>query len=643
MTEVTSTPQPKGSPARKRKLSAAESVVAQMKRRSAEEKTVEKLFKPRCEESNHHKTGHTTLTAIYPRLGGEPPQKVDISFLTPFTNLRPLFVEALLAYGATSAQSTRAEVARELKRSFFSFLSSSNQEDISPKEIDDDVMTSYRRFLLETPGVRGKPLSPNSVQTKLSTLRTVLSSLTRGPLSVTAKAIAEHVPSGPTGAHRSTDPTEVISFDYLLQIIEAAENEILAVEKRFEIGSQLIAEGRVKLQDLPTVEIRQRDDYQSLSVALAALDLAYPGVIPDLDEIIEDNFSLGRAVKEIHGQGAVSGYFYPTARDLVPFVLLLAFATVFNADTVLMLDWSSIDLNKDRVGTPAIEIVGSKNRANENLVRLLDPEAAVSSALSLKRILLVLKRITSRLQPFASSNHGDRIFLFVQQVRAKHPKSFGSIGERYFGPSTDVSWTRGLKNFINDNKLPQFTLGQLRPTILDLVQLMDGSLEAAQRVGNHKNPTTTWTFYTSSGVKKRFRERVGKILLLRERWYETNGRIDPRKLEPGQDRGAATPGFLCLDPFDSPRPNQQRGKLCKDYGGCPRCPMAGALPSDPTSVACYTALERAIYESQSSMNPRTWLERWVPVLIDLKALLALVEEPVLKESKKITITLPKVG
>lgn len=225
----------------------------------------------------------------------------------------------------------------------------------------------------------------------------------------------------------------------------------------------------------------------------------------------------------------------------------------------------------------------------------------------------------------------------------KRPKGFGVDGEKNQPSSRDIVWATALKNFIKDNKLPSFTLGQMRPTILDLVQFVDGSLEAARKVGNHGNPATTWTHYTSGGVRARYRERIGQVIVLRERWLQTGGDIDPRCLAPGQDKGAATPGFSCLDPFDSQRPNQQQGRLCKDYGGCPSCPMAAAHPSDPLCVGYYTALEAAIYRSQGAMSARTWIERWTPVLADLAALRAWIPPNVLEASREISIQLPNVG
>lgn len=413
---------------------------------------------------------------------------------------------------------------------------------------------------------------------------------------------------------------------------------MLAIERRFARGRELVAQGRAKTYESSRIQGGAHIDYSDLAVCLAELDALYPSVIPDLEAVLKDNPPLGAALQYIHGHRDAYSYLIATGRDLVPFVLLLCIVTVFNVETVLPLKWGDIDFERDRAGTPVIAIQGVKRRATENPLRLLDPEAAISSKLSLTRLLVCLRSITARIRPMANTEIADSLFLYISQSCGKEPKSFGGGNAGGYG-----IWSYSLKNFVIDNRLQNFVLGQLRPTILDLVQFMDGSLEAAQGVGNHKSPLTTWKYYTSSGVKKRYRERIGEVIVLRERWLESEGRIDPRRISLEHDKGSATPGFTCLNPFDSPRPTQQRGKLCKDYGGCPSCPMAAAFPNDPTSVGYYTALALAIYKSQPTMSATTWLGRWVPILSDLTALLALVPPEALEASKKISIKLPNVG
>ncbi|ELX10181.1 hypothetical protein Jab_2c22680 [Janthinobacterium sp. HH01] len=642
-TEPTDSQTMKRGPRKGRKLSSAASNVVQTKAKIAHDGKIDSIAKARVEHDTDSKTGKPTLTAIFPRKEGGTPHHLDLSFLLGFPNLQPMFTDALLRWGANVKPRTRSEAAADLRRYFFSYLGTSWSNMLSPEDIDDEILMGFKEFLLNRSGSRGKALKATSVGSALSNVRSVLVILTTGKWTSEANRISELVPPAPTGADKKSEPTEVLGLAHLLKILEAAEHEVLAIEHRFANGQMLLAEGHKRLQDPDRITNDTRADYKDFATCLAAFDMAYPGVSPRLDVIEKAHPKLGGAVRQTHGLGTLDSYLHPSSRDLVPFVLLLAVVTVFNPETVLNLNWRDIDFNKDHAGTPAIEIVGAKDRAPRDLPRLLDPSASASSQLSLKRLLLCLREITSRMRPHLTPAKADCLFAYVPKSRARAATVLGAHSENHSARQGSAQWHSILCMFIKDHALPSFNLAQLRPSILDLVQFMDGSLEAARKVGNHSSPATTWTYYTSDGVKNRYRERIGQIIVLRERWFQTHGSIDPRALAPSQDKGAATPGFICLDPLDSPRPNQKRGKLCRDYGGCPSCPFAAALPCDPLCVAQYTALEIAIYRSQSAMNSRTWVERWTPVLADLASLRSMIPPSVLADSRKISITLPNVG
>jgi hypothetical protein len=344
---------------------------------------------------------------------------------------------------------------------------------------------------------------------------------------------------------------------------------------------------------------------------------------------------------------------------------------VFNPNTVLELEWKNIDRNVDRIGegrpairfdvggehenqgaaeagdpydaAPLTKVTGNKPRARDQLVRLLDPDASGVHQVSLNLVLDLVGEMTARirLHVLGGGEYADHLFLYIQQARAKRPRGFGS-GK--LGASTARVWQNGLKNFITDNNLPNFTLKTIRATLLDYVQLVNrGDLEAARAVGNHRSQVTTWTHYTSSLVKRLLQEATGETLLVRERWLNSEGDIDPRLFQQWTNKGCATPGFHCLDPFDSPRPNQKNGRLCAAYGECPDCPLSAAVPNDPRNVMLYEALRRAIYRSVSTMTAPMWKLRWAPVVVALDALLSSVPPALLEKSRQIAVELPSVG
>src|SRR5690606_39934671 len=86
----------------------------------------------------------------------------------------------------------------------------------------------------------------------------------------------------------------------------------------------------------------------------------------------------------------------------------------------------------------------------------------------------------------------------------------------------------------------------------------------------------------------------------RERWISSDGRVDARSRGPNKDRTAATPGFVCLDPFDSPLASQAKGKLCGAYGKCPSCPLATVDPDHVYALARFLQVDRKSTRLNSS-------------------------------------------
>lgn len=462
-----------------------------------------------------------------------------------------------------------------------------------------------------------------------------------------------------------------------MAIWQAAEKETLALRDRWTRSRVLLAQGRQLMAQGRRLALnpgkRERDNLEAtsdanLALCLAKVDAAFPSVIPKLSRILENDFSLGMSVRYAFGRDEIIRYLYCSSRDLVPLVLLLGFATAFNPDTLLSLEWKNIDREVDRLGTnavricieeaveegdvegsvardqeevPMLSIQGGKRRANRTLRRLLDPTPSGPSQVSLNLVLDLLRDLTARIRSEVLAEHKDRVFVYVPSINYKGPKGYGRNTD---SPSGDNVWCRALMNFCKEHDLPQFSLKQIRFTLLDYVQLLNrGSLEASRQVGNHGSRITTWTHYTSNLMRRLLQESTGEILLTRERWIDTGGSIDPRTTPAKFDKSSATPGFHCLDPFDSPRPNQNRSRLCRAYGECPSCPLAATKPLDAVAVMYWEALLRAIYRSVSTMTATMWTARWAPVVSELKALIALVPETVLAQSRRMTVELPDVG
>jgi hypothetical protein len=221
-----------------------------------------------------------------------------------------------------------------------------------------------------------------------------------------------------------------------------------------------------------------------------------------------------------------------------------------------------------------------------------------------------VERWTSRIRPLAIPRIQDWLFLWMSANGDKQPHAFDTKGG-----SSSGAWHQNLAPFLDSHGIPYITLRQIRATGLDIVHdLYAGDLRAVQAVGGQQHPDVILSHYTSDAARKRNDEQLSGIMALRTRWLETDGALDSRQLPPGQDLAAATPGWRCLDPYDSPVPGQDKGKLCAAYGACPNCPLAHLNGQDAYSLARTLQLRAKIEAAQGLLPAERWLKTWAPRL-----------------------------
>jgi hypothetical protein len=543
-------------------------------------------------------------------------------------------------------------------------LEATNNTNLHPSEILEDVTSEFVQWLHNKRTKSGEPLHPNTIRKTLGAVGSTLQFTQFG------KSIADRMPKPPKGAALKAKPTQEIPWSQLMQIWAAAEKEVLDFKIRWEKGRKLITLGKKLMQEGRvlgpiTYGAKHCANEENIAICLAMVSEMYPVTLPSLKKISKENDHLRKTLQFSLSHREIIGYLYPSSRDLIPFVLLIGIATVFNPDVLLSLNWENINRKVDRLGVNSIEfkihdndeteadsdentedenlllIEAYKPRSNKVIRRLLDPSPVSGSEVNLNLLLDILETSSVNIRPFLPPEYKDRIFVFVPTPSRHGVRGFGTHRD---SPSGDNSWWAYLAKFCDDHKIPRIQLKQIRLTLIDYVQLINrGDLDAARKVGNHTSRITTWTHYTSSTVRKLLQESAGELMIMRDRWFDTSGKIDPRITPISFDKSCSTPGFQCLDAFDSPMPNQKKGSLCRAYGMCPSCPMAIAQPSNQTSVTYWEALQRAIYRSVTSMGAEAWIERWSSIASDLKDLLELVPLEVLTNSRRIKVELPNVG
>ena len=573
----------------------------------------------------------TKVLATFPLKHGE--QILDLTFLRQLPNLVDPLAEGFRTWGSANSAGSRYEAARSLERGIVKFLSA-DYAGITLAEIDTTVLTAFLKWLDRgKTSLKSKATNPNYRRSTAGTFRVVLMALIGHPSW--GKDVENVLVTFPQRTHPNastkTVPRNRLTREHLEAIDAAAQREVIDIRKRIAEGQRLIEEGNAKLA------VGNRD-FSDLAIMLAEISKRYPNVLPDYKRLKRESPDLYewayRSNKRNHGFGitTLGSYLYASSRDLVPIVLLLTIEGGFNAEAVLALEGHHVKM-VDRLGVPSIRVSPPKPRASTSPVKYLDP-AWVSPWFE------TVEYLTRRLRPLLDDSKRDRIFVYAQRWGEERQATTFLRDDRK-GTGT---WGVSLKDFITTNNIEKFSLSQIRPTESDEIGQAHGSLAASQAL-NHVSLSTTEKSYLSSGTREREGEQLLVVVDQMRRWVQSGGRIDTRreKRTPTMDRGAATPGYSCADPYDSPRQGQLKNQLCAAYGECPSCELSIVSHDEPISVAYYLALRGAILAGQTGMTPKAWLTKWAAILIDLQAQLGLISVKAIHEAQRFRVHLPPVG
>ncbi len=298
-------------------------------------------------------------------------------------------------------------------------------------------------------------------------------------------------------------------------------------------------------------------------------------------------------------------YVGATLAELFPFVVALTFWTLFNPEV-------AYGIRRDDIRTEVLgrfAIVGRKGRSPDVQVatfpssddHLLAPKKVIGNLLTLTAPLL------GKLPP------GERVYLLVGRVREEQRAK--ALVQTYatVAPSM-ISFYRDA--FCGKHGLDNFNLQQIRTTGAVICnRLFGGDQKITQVLMNHLDISTTET-YAGREARRIGDERLADQMEKRNRWARSGGTRDVRDL-PSAPQNAATPGFVCADPFDPPpQLGQERGGLCAAYGACPTCPLASVDRRCGMSLALVLRLRNQLLEAHGGdrVQPHRWSSVWKPRL-----------------------------
>lgn len=554
------------------------------------------------------------------------PYRLDVSHLLKAPNLADFLADALLSTLGTQPDPSTAETARScIVNGIFRYLEEKSLLNLSVHQLDTNTVNSFISWLNSE--VNEKARFAKSTRANFYTrFRNGVDNLRD-----TAKW-KDEIPSDLNfkynpwpGRNNDTNHKATINDDLMTRIRISCVTEVESIINR-------VNHARDSLRQFRTVTLDLSELFRG-----APKRVGYPLTIYFLNRELEDGIlpasdALPIAIKTMMRANDVkyedvAPLFHPGPRELIPFVLLLAIATSYNADVARDLkiqDFRYSDVLRETIAIypgaasdeeeialesmdsyEEIELAGFKGRSGmEQKVYLPVDDRVDNPSVIIDFVLDWTKNIRGKCPPDVA----DRIFIFASSRSKYRVNSFyGSDGTQ-----NATTWGYSLEKFRNEHNLEYFNLDQIRNTILDVTrEAFRGDIKASQIQANHKSIKTSHDSYTSDAEERRGYQRLGAITERRTRWRETSGLIDPRDQPEDFDTSCATPGWECLDVYDSPY--TPKGKLCSAYGRCPGCCLGKVELSSALSYAYSISLLDAINRARSSMPAEEWAARWKQV------------------------------
>jgi hypothetical protein len=585
-----------------------------------------------------------SIVLMCPKEGDKKEAPVELSYLLAFPHLTEPFAQAVqeICKSRASAYATCDAIGRDLKTGFFAFLEEKSLHNIRLDQLTTSHIERFKNWLDRVDKMGVAIYALHTRGHKMSFLRQIVQCLKKSDKWALRLASDLEIRSGMwPGQKGSAKPTPIIHAEDYRKIYQACKKEIIEItghvkEMRAALQGNLNHEAALA-QDPAEKTVHAKggklhNPYKDLGVLLATLHRRYPRQILSHEWLstLSDR-PLASAV-HLRTISAITACFYPSARDLVPIVLMMAIQLDYNKGTLMgskVSDYcvvpgkfgrpefvASASLNKDEdAGDNTEEIEGEKlfrgapvkNRAGyRRQERILPAEEAPDNPAFLWQFLV---EWTEWFRPTVAPEWQDRLFLYVPSSTSPDKKMQGFDG--YTNPGGDFNFNRAYKAFFRDHGLTYCTFMQFRPTGLDIVDVeFGGDIRAKQAAGGHAKVQTTYQSYTTDAQMQRCDEALAQLSAARERFRKTQGKSDPRRKPKGADIGAATPGWTCADPYDSPL--YQKDRLCGGYGRCPACHLGSINPNDCYSAAQAFNLLDAIDKAMETMAPAAWLERYGP-------------------------------
>lgn len=312
---------------------------------------------------------------------------------------------------------------------------------------------------------------------------------------------------------------------------------------------------------------------------------------------------------------------HPMSTHLTPFVYYLACVTLYNTQPLLEIRLEDA-IETSVLGVARLSLHPLKMRGKQyqhrSFVITQEPD---NPAL----IIRFLARWTEHLRSCVPAQNSRDLFIYVNRDRG-----CAQVAEPLYDRDLGFSpvFSGNAARYTKERGFSAIGTRLLRATGADLANdLMGGDLLGVSTLLGHKGMSSTLVSYRSEHVKQRDAAWLAGGMAARDRWVQSAGKVDARSESADADRTAATPGFMCIDPYNSPIVGEKSGRLCTAYGFCPNCPLAQPAADPVYALARMLQLREVLLEARDRHGLAVWRVRfsdqleaintvWLPALSD---------------------------
>jgi len=540
------------------------------------------------------------LEAAFRRAGDQRDNIVNLSRWKSIGAAAPIFAEAFCRAHKNSRETSRSSSANNMVSGLGQYLAATRVEINGPDDVPMDLGESFLTYLKGKDATHPITLAVQTQRHYYGTFKKVVLALHE----MDPRWQVIRIPTKPfAGLPRKSNPKELDRAAWANVMKAAVEECISTMDEVWPLLDRVHS----------AIAKKSKGDAVSLSdpaEAIAQILANFDGHFPRQAE-----------VRQLPGVGKISEseYFslrrlaHPIGGDLIPFFLVLAMHSGFNEQPLRTLTLDGISEHYP-LGRKRTVIKSSKHRAGESDQGA--PQRAAFPAsdhpLAPERLIRFVIAWTRRIRDYADGELANDFFLHAVSEGGRH-KRRGMLIDSYSCRTDDVNTrvTGYITLFCKRRGLKYSGSRANRLAFSEVVDgLTDGDAFELRAMLGHRLLSTGQDSYQTTTMQRRQKEQMAGTMAAQERWVTSNGNIDTRSTRSDREHTAATQGFCCADPFQSPQPGQRPGKLCTSYGACPACPLAVADSNEAYALARFLQLQELYEEARAELGSEIWRRKF---------------------------------